>query len=239
MPIVDNLKVKIFMDGADIESIGKSAEKYPFVKGFTTNPTLMRKSGVSDYKDFALRAIEASGGAPISFEVFSDEFEDMERQSRIISSWGENVFVKIPITNTKGESSSRLIERLSGDGIRLNVTAILSVEQVKTAAAALSGATPSIVSVFAGRIADTGVDPVPVMKESLRILSGKPRAELLWASTREILNIVQADAASCHIITVTEGVIGKLNLLGRDLDEYSLDTVKTFYNDASAAGYKL
>jgi transaldolase len=239
MPDVDSLNVKIFMDGADIESIKKSAEKYPFVKGFTTNPTLMRKSGVSDYKDFALRAIDASRGAPISFEVFSDEFDDMERQSRIISSWGENVFVKIPISNTKGESSSRLIERLSGDGVRLNVTAILSIGQVKAAASALNRETPSIVSVFAGRIADTGTDPVPIMEESLRVLAGHPRAELLWASTRELLNIIQADSAGCHIITVTEGVIGKLNLLGRDLDEYSLDTVKMFHNDADAAGYKL
>jgi transaldolase len=236
---IDSLKVKIFMDGADIESIKKSAEKFPFVKGFTTNPTLMRKTGVNDYRDFALRAIEASGGAPISFEVFSDEFEDMERQSRIISSWGENVFVKIPITNTRGESSSGLIERLSGDGVRLNVTAILSLEQARIAVAALSDAAPSIVSVFAGRIADTGVDPVPVMKECRRLMLGHPRAELLWASTREILNIIQADFADCHIITVTEGVIGKLNLLGRDLDEYSLDTVKMFYNDAAAAGYRL
>jgi transaldolase len=239
MPSIDSLRVKIFMDGADIESIKKSAENFPFVKGFTTNPTLMRKSGVNDYKDFALRAIDASGGAPISFEVFSDEFDDMERQSRIIASWGENVYVKIPITNTKGESSSGLIERLSGGGVRLNVTAVLSIGQVKIAAAALNSGTPSIVSVFAGRIADTGTDPVPVMKESLRLLSGKPRAELLWASTREILNVVQADSAGCHIITVTEGVIGKLGLLGRDLDEYSLDTVKMFYHDAAAAGYKL
>ncbi|MDR2780824.1 MAG: hypothetical protein LBB28_06835, partial [Synergistaceae bacterium] len=167
MPSIDDLKVKIFLDGADIESIRKSAEKFPFVKGYTTNPTLMRKSGVSDYRDFALRAIEASGGAPISFEVFSDEFEDMERQSRIISSWGESVFVKIPITNTRGESSSALIKRLSDDGVRLNVTAILSIGQVTTVAEALNDKAPSIVSVFAGRIADTGIDPVPMMKECL------------------------------------------------------------------------
>ncbi|MDR1510779.1 MAG: transaldolase [Synergistaceae bacterium] len=239
MPGIDSLKVKVFLDGADIESIKRIPKKYPFVRGFTTNPTLMRKSGVLDYKDFALRAIDAAEGAPISFEVFSDEFEDMERQSRIISSWGENVFVKIPITNTKGESSSGLIERLSGDGVRLNVTAILTVGQVKTAAAALAGGAPSIVSVFAGRIADTGIDPIPMMKECLDVVSKKPRAELLWASTRELLNIVQADSTGCHIITAAESVIARLNLLRRDLDEYSLDTVKMFYNDAAAAGYRL
>ncbi|MDR1137353.1 MAG: transaldolase [Synergistaceae bacterium] len=239
MPKTDSLKIKIFMDGADIESIRKSAEKFPFVKGFTTNPTLMRKSGVKNYKDFALQAINYSEGSPISFEVFSDEFEEMERQSRIISSWGENVFVKIPITNTKGESSSGLIERLSDGGVRLNVTAILTVEQAKIAAAALNVDVPSVVSVFAGRIADTGIDPVPMMRDCLSALSGKPRAELLWASTRELLNIVQADSIGCHIITATADVIGKLELLGRDLDEYSLDTVKMFHSDAAAAGYEL
>jgi transaldolase len=239
MPSVDDLTIKIFMDGADIESIKTSAVRFPFVKGFTTNPTLMRNAGITDYKGFALEAINAARGLPISFEVFSDEFDDMERQARVISSWGNNAFVKIPITNTKGESSSKLIEKLSNDGVKLNVTAILSLDQVKATASALNKNAESIISVFAGRIADTGRDPLPIMKECLSVLSGHRASELLWASPREILNIFQADSCGCHIITVTTDVMAKLKNVGRDLDGFSLDTVKMFYNDAGAAGYQL
>jgi transaldolase len=236
---IDTLKIKIFMDGADIESIKNAARDFPFIRGFTTNPTLMRRAGVGDYKGFALRAIDAAGGLPVSFEVFSDDFDDMERQARIIASWGKNTYVKIPITNTKGEHSAPLVKKLSADGVKLNVTAILTTNQVLNTAQALDPGVPSIVSVFAGRIADTGRDPIPVMKECLSLLSERPKAELLWASPRELLNIFQADAAGVQIITATRDVIAKLKSVGRDLSEFSLDTVKMFYNDAQAAGYKL
>jgi transaldolase len=236
---IDALKIKIFLDGADIKSIKSAARDFPFIKGFTTNPTLMRKAGVEDYKGFALRAIDAAGGLPISFEVFSDDFDDMERQAGIIASWSENAYVKIPITNTKGEPSVTLIKKLSANGIKLNITAILATGQVFDTAQALDPGTPAIVSVFAGRIADTGRDPIPVMRECLSLLSERPQAELLWASPREPLNIFQADAAGVPIITATRDVIAKLKLAGRDLAEFSLDTVRMFYNDAQAAGYKL
>jgi transaldolase len=239
MPSFDDLKIKIFMDGADVGAIKNSSSQFPFVRGFTTNPTLMRKAGVKDYKGFALEAIAAANGLPISFEVFSDEFPDMERQARIISSWGENAFVKIPITNTKRESSSGLIKKLSEDGVKLNITAILSLSQVETTAAVLNQDVPAIVSVFAGRIADTGRDPIPHMKECLSILSRRPKAELLWASPRELLNIFHAESAGCHIITATTDVIAKLKLAGRELEDFSLETVRMFYNDAKAAEYKL
>ncbi|MDR1514240.1 MAG: transaldolase [Synergistaceae bacterium] len=235
----DDLKVKIFMDGADIESIKSRGASFPFVKGFTTNPTLMRKAGVGDYQSFAKQAISAACGLPISFEVFSDEFDDMGRQARIIASWGPNAYVKIPVTNSKGESSRDLIKSLSKDGISLNVTAILTLGQVKHVAEALDEDVPAIVSVFAGRIADTGRDPVPVMKECLSALKARPNAELLWASPRELLNIVQADEAGCHIITATPGLISKLKLLGKDLEEFSLETVRMFRDDAVAAGFLL
>jgi transaldolase len=236
---IPKLKIKIFLDGADLESIKNATREFPFVKGFTTNPSLMRKAGVTDYKGFALKAIEAAGGLPISFEVFSDDFADMERQAKIIASWGANAYVKIPITDTKGESAAPLVKKLSASGVKLNVTAIMTTEQVRLTAEALDAATPAIVSVFAGRIADTGRDPIPVMKENLALLSAKPKAELLWASSREALNIFQADESGTHIITATRDLIAKMKLAGRDLDEYSLDTVKTFYDDAQAAGYKL
>jgi transaldolase len=236
---IDALKIKIFMDGADIGSIKSAVRDFPFIRGFTTNPTLMRKAGVEDYKDFALRAIDAAGGLPISFEVFSDDFDDMARQAGIIASWSENAYVKIPITNTKGEHSAALVKKLSAGGVKLNITAILTTDQVLDTAQALDPGVPAIVSVFAGRIADTGRDPIPIMTECLSLLSERPRAELLWASPREALNIFQADAAGVPIITATRDVIAKLKLAGRDLAEFSLDTVKMFYNDARAAGYKL
>lgn len=216
-----------------------AARESGIVKGFTTNPTLMRKSGVNDYEVFAREALAAVSGMPISFEVFADEFEEMERQARQICTWGESVYVKIPITNTKGHSSIDLIKRLSSGGVKLNVTAILTIEQVRDVVHALDPKIPAIVSVFAGRIADTGRDPVPLMRHCADIVKAKPNAQLLWASPRELLNIFQAEAAGCHIITVTNDILKKLTMVGKSLDELSLDTVKMFYNDASAAGFKL
>jgi transaldolase len=232
------MRISIYSDGADVRDMAE-AHRAGLVTGFTTNPTLMRKSGVSDYSLFAREALDATGGLPISFEVFSDEFEEMERQARLMSSWGEAVFVKIPITNTRGESSIPLIRRLSGAGVKLNVTAILTIEQVREVVEALDAETPAIVSVFAGRIADTGRDPVPLMREAAGIVAQKPKAQLLWASPRELLNIFQAEECGCHIITVTPDLLKKLSMVGKPLEELSLDTVKMFYNDASAAGYRL
>lgn len=231
-------RIKLFADGADLETMVR-AYREGAVDGFTTNPTLMRKAGVALYEAFAMAALQRIPDAPISFEVFSDEFDGMELQARRIASWGENVYVKVPITNTKGESSMPLVRRLSADGVKINVTAILTLEQVKSCARGLAGNTPSIVSVFAGRIADTGRDPVPLMREALQRLRPCPRAELLWASPREVLNIYQAEAIGCHIITATPDVLGKLKLRGRDLKGYSRDTVQMFYDDARAAGYRI
>lgn len=233
-----NLSIAIYADGADVRDM-IAARDAGLVKGFTTNPTLMRKSGIADYEAFARQALDAVGGMPISFEVFADEFDEMERQAKRIATWGEGVFVKIPITNTRGESSVPLIARLSAAGVKLNVTAILTLEQVRAVVDALDPETPAIVSVFAGRIADTGVDPVPLMREAAGIVAARPKAELLWASPRELLNIFQADEVGCHIITVTSDILKKLAMVGKPLDELSLDTVKMFYNDASAAGYTL
>jgi len=233
-----NLKIAIYADGADVRDM-VAARDAGVVKGFTTNPTLMRKSGVSDYASFAKEALEATGGMPISFEVFADEFDEMERQAKLISTWGDAVFVKIPITNTRGESAVPLIRRLSAAGVKLNVTAILTLDQVRDVVGALHPDTPAIVSVFAGRIADTGVDPVPLMREAAQICAAKPKAELLWASPRELLNIFQADECGCRIITVTADILKKLAMVGKPLDELSLDTVKMFFNDAAAAGFKL
>ena len=233
------LRIHLYADGADVRDMA-AARHAGTVKGFTTNPTLMRKSGVTDYAAFAREALEATGGMPISFEVFADEFDEMERQAKLIATWGDAVFVKIPITNTKGESSIPLIAHLSAAGVKLNVTAILTLEQVREVVDALDADTPAIVSVFAGRIADTGVDPVPLMREAARICAAKPKAELLWASPRELLNIFQADEVGCHIITVTSDILKKYaTLFGKPLDELSLDTVKMFFNDASAAGFRL
>lgn len=232
------LRIRIYSDGADVREM-QAAAAAGLVRGFTTNPTLMRKSGVSDYAAFAREALAAVAGMPISFEVFADEFAEMERQARLIATWGDAVYVKIPVTNTKGESSVDLIRRLSAAGVKLNVTAILTLDQVRDVVAALDRETPAIVSVFAGRIADTGRDPVPLMRDAATIVSEKPKAELLWASPRELLNIFQAEECGCDIITVTPELLRKLALVGRSLDELSLDTVKMFHTDAAAAGFTL
>ncbi len=236
--MVPQLKISIYADGADVRDM-IAARDGGLVKGFTTNPTLMRKCGVADYAAFAREALDATGGMPISFEVFADDFDEMERQAKLIATWGEPVFVKIPITNTKGESAIPLIKRLADAGVKLNVTAILTLDQVRAVVDALNPDIPAIVSVFAGRIADTGRDPVPLMREAAEICAAKPKAELLWASPRELLNIFQAEECGCRIITVTSDILKKLAMVGKSLDELSLDTVKMFYNDASAAGFKL
>ena len=235
---LEDLSIKIFADGADLAGM-LDLYRQPYIKGFTTNPTLMRKAGVADYRAFARDVLAAIPDRPISFEVFSDEFAEMERQAREIASWGSNVYVKIPVTNTRGESAGALVRRLSHDGVKLNVTALLPIEQVCEIAEALAGGAPACVSVFAGRVADTGVDPVPLMARAVEILRAVPTAELIWASPRELLNIFQADAIGCHIITVTHDILKKLPLVGRDLHDYSLDTVKMFHGDAEHAGYSL
>ncbi|MEZ5785635.1 MAG: transaldolase [Xanthobacteraceae bacterium] len=235
---VEQLKVKIFADGADLKGIEASATN-PLIKGFTTNPTLMRAAGVTDYRAFALDVLKVVPDRPVSFEVFADDFPTMEAQAREIASWGDNVYVKIPVTNTKGEFAGPLIATLSRAGVKVNVTAVLTVEQVNRIGAALAEATPAVVSVFAGRIADTGIDPVPVMAECVRILKARPKAELLWASPRELLNIFQAHDIGCHIITVTNDLIKKLALVGKDLTLYSRETVAMFHKDALAAGYSI
>lgn len=239
MRSIDQLTVKLFLDGADLDHIAEAVRTMPHIAGFTTNPTLMRKAGITDYEGFARAAIDIVGDKPISFEVFSDDFATMEAEARIIHSWGGNTYVKIPVTNTKGASAAPLIARLSADGIKLNVTALTTLDQVRTVEAALCERTPAIVSVFAGRIADTGVDPVPVMRDAVALLADCPRAELLWASPRELLNVIHADESGCHIITATRDVLAKLPLIGKDLSQYSLETVQMFYNDARAAGYDL
>jgi transaldolase len=235
---VTERRIKLFMDGAYLADM-KDAYARRLVQGFTTNPTLMRKAGVSDYEAFAREAIAAIPDLPISFEVFSDDFPSMEREARKIASWGGCTYIKVPITNTQGESSVPLIRRLAADGLPLNVTAILTLQQVKDVAAVLNPAVPSVVSVFAGRVADTGVDPVPMMRESVKILAPNPKAELLWASPRELLNLIQAEECGCHILTATNDLIKKLPLIGKDLAAYSLETVQMFYDDAQSAGFKL
>ncbi len=238
MRSVADLRVKIFADGADLPGIIKLYAN-SLIKGFTTNPTLMRKAGVKDYADFARDVLQAVPDRPVSFEVFADEFGEMERQAREIAGWGPNVNVKIPVTNTKGTFCGPLIEQLSHAGIAVNVTAVMTLEQVSAIARCLAPDTPAIVSVFAGRIADTGRDPVPLMTEAVRILKARPKAELIWASPRELLNIFQADDIGCHIITVTHDVLGKLSLVGKDLAAYSLETVEMFHRDAQAAGFSI
>ena len=238
MTVMDELKVKLYADGADRDGMLEMYDK-PYIQGFTTNPTLMKKAGISDYEAFAHDILQSIPDRPISFEVFADEFEEMERQALKIKTWGENVYVKIPVSNTRKEMSYNLIQRLSEAGVRLNITAMLTLDQVQQVADAVRNGPESIVSVFAGRIADTGLDPVPVMKEALEILQSAPRAELLWASPREVLNIYQADAIGCHIITATNDIIRKLSLAGKDLAQYSLETVQMFYDDAEKAGYSL
>jgi transaldolase len=238
LPAVDKLTIKIFADGADLKGM-RDAAAQPIIKGFTTNPTLMRQAGVSDYKKFALEVLKFIPDRPVSFEVFADDFPTMEGQGREIASWGSNVYVKVPVTNTKGEFAGPLLTRLSAAGVKLNVTAITTNDQVKRVAASLAENVPAIVSVFAGRIADTGRDPVPLMREAVSLLKSRPQAELLWASPRELLNIFQADAIGCHIITVTGDLIKKLALVGKDLDRYSLETVEMFHKDALSAAFTI
>jgi len=235
---VSDLKVKIFADGADKNGMLEMYAK-PFVKGFTTNPTLMRKAGVADYRAFARDVVAAIPDRPISFEVFSDEFEEMERQAREIATWGSNVNVKIPVTNTRSEPSYDLVARLTRAGIPVNVTAVFTLEQVRSVVAHLDPSTPAFVSVFAGRIADTGRDPVPLMAEAKAILRQAPRAELIWASPREMLNVFHAEAAGCDVITVTNDLLAKLANVGKDLAAFSLETVKMFRDDAVKAGFRL
>lgn len=232
-------QIKIFADGASVPSILASA-KNPRIAGFTTNPTLMRKDGVSDYRAFAREVLAHVKTQPISFEVFADEFAEMKRQALEIKTWGSNVYVKIPITNTRRQSSIPLVKELAASGVKLNVTAICTLDQVRETSAALAGGAPSVVSVFAGRIADTGRDPVPLMREALGICrAADEKIELLWASPRELLNIVQAAEVGCDIITVTPDLLKKLELVGKDLGDYSLETVQMFFRDAQAAGYVL
>jgi len=236
MTQVDELKVKLFADGADLQGM-LAMRANPLICGFTTNPTLMRKAGVADYETFARQVLAAIPDRPVSFEVFADDFDGMEQQGRVIAAWGRNVYVKIPVVTTSGQFTGPVIRRMSRDGILLNVTAVMTVPQVADVADALSLDTPAIVSVFAGRIADTGVDPMPHMRACLEALAKRPKAELLWASPRELLNIFQADEVGCHIITATNDVLAKLQLVGKNLTEYSRETVQMFYRDANACGF--
>jgi transaldolase len=234
----EDLRVKIFADGADKAGM---LEMYrnPLVKGFTTNPTLMRKAGVKDFEAFARDVLDAIPDRPISFEVFSDDFDEMERQARTIARWGSNVYVKIPVTDTRAGSSVPLVRKLAAAGIKLNVTALMTVAQVEGISAALADGPSSFVSLFAGRIADSGRDPLPIVREALTVLAAHPLQELIWASPRELLNVVQADALGVHIITATNDILSKLSLLGKDLDAFSLDTVRMFYEDARSCGFEL
>ena len=235
---IDQLKVKIFADGADVKGMVEMYAK-PYVKGFTTNPTLMRKAGISDYKGFAREVLAKIPDRPISFEVFSDDFAEMERQAKEIASWGSNVNVKIPVTNTQGEPAYALVRRLSHAGIKLNITAMFTLEQVRDVVAALDPKTPAFISVFAGRIADTGRDPMPLMAAAHAQVHMLPHAELIWASPRELLNVFHAEAVHCDIITVTNDVLAKLSNVGKDLAQFSLETVKMFHDDAQKAGFAL
>jgi transaldolase len=238
MTRLEDLKVKIFADGAEKAGMLEMYAK-PYIKGFTTNPTLMHKVGLTDYRAFARDIVEAIPDRPISFEVFSDEFDEMERQAREIATWGDNVYVKIPVTNTRREPAYDLVQRLANEGVKLNVTAIMTIDQVRNVVNAVKDGAPSCVSVFAGRIADTGRDPVPIMSECVEILKSAPQSELIWASPRELLNVLQADDIGCHIITVTNDILKKLPLVGKDLADYSLDTVKMFFEDGRKAGFSL
>jgi transaldolase len=235
---VEALRVKIFADGADK---GGMLDMYrmPHIRGLTTNPTLMKKAGVQDYKAFAKDVLAVIRDKPVSFEVFSDDFVEMERQAMEIASWSDNVYVKIPVTNTYRESAGSVVRKLSNAGVKVNVTALMTLPQVRQITEVLAADTPAYISVFAGRIADTGRDPVPLMTAALELMKLKPKAELIWASPRELLNIFQADDIGCHIITVTNDLLKKLDLVGYDLTDYSLDTVKMFFNDAAAADFRL
>jgi transaldolase len=238
MTTLEQFTVKIFADGADLASMLELYTR-PYIKGLTTNPTLMRKAGVANYRAFAHEVLSEIKDKPVSFEVLADDCAAMERQALEIAGWADNVFVKIPITNTRRESCCPLITRLADREVKLNVTALMTLSQVRDVSAALSPATPSYVSVFAGRIADTGVDPLPLMARALEILKGNSKAQLMWASSRELLNIFQANSIGCHVITVTADVLGKLPLIGYDLAQFSLDTVKMFHDDAQGAGFSL
>lgn len=234
----DQLSISIFADGADIEGL-RALAAMPHISGFTTNPTLMRKAGVEDYKRFAHEALEVIGDRPISFEVFSDEPDEMLEQGREIASWGPNVFVKVPVSTTDGTSTEHVVRALSHDGVQVNVTALMTLAQVEAVTAALQGGAPSNISVFAGRIADTGRDPIPLMRSALEVMGAAPNATLIWASPREVLNIVQADEIGCHIITVTYDLLAKLDGLAKPLDQFSLETVQMFHRDATAAGFSI
>lgn len=238
MTPVSGLNVDVFADGADLDGIAALAAN-PLIKGFTTNPTLMRKAGIAEYESFARDVLEVVPTLPVSFEVFADDFDEMETQAREIASWGANVNVKIPITNTRGEFAGPLVERLSKSGVSINVTALMQLEQVEKITAYLEGSVTAFVSVFAGRIADTGRDPIPIMTEAVACLAQKPSAKLIWASPRELLNIYHAEQCGCQVITVTNDVLAKLPTIGKDLDQYSLETVQMFYRDATSAGYQI
>ena len=238
MKTIDHLKVKIFADGA-LKNEMLDMHQKTFIKGLTTNPTLMNKAGIKDYRAFCKDILTVIKDKPLSFEVFSDDFTDMERQALEIASWGDNVYVKIPITNTKSEPCYALVKKLADKKVKLNITAIMTLDQVSNVVDALDPDVAAYISIFAGRIADTGRDPIPMMQSALLMMKEKPLSELIWASPRELLNIFQADQIGCHIITVTHDILKKLALVDYDLDKYSLDTVKMFYNDAVVAGYKL
>jgi transaldolase len=238
MKTVNDLRVKLFADGADKAGMMEMYAK-PYIKGFTTNPTLMRKVGITDYAAFAKDVLKSIPDRPISFEVFSDDFEEMRRQALLIASWGPNVYVKVPITNTHRRSAIPLIGELAKKGVRLNVTALMTLEQVRDVSEAIGSQAPACISVFAGRVADTGRDPVPVMQKAVSLMKRYPNQELIWASPRELLNIFQADEIGCHIITVTNDILKKLDIVGKDLGQYSLETVKMFRDDAVKAGFNL
>jgi len=234
---ITELNVKIFADGADKQGMLEMYAK-PYIKGFTTNPTLMRQAGIGDYRAFAKDILAIIRDRPISFEVFSDEFDEMARQAREIATWGENVYVKIPVTNTRREPAYGLVRQLSHSGVNVNVTALMTLTQVASVAEAVQGGAACSISVFAGRIADTGYDPVPLMAAAVELLRQAPNAELIWASPRELLNVYQADAIGCHIITVTNDILKKIPLIGKDLTEFSLETVQMFYDDAQKVGFR-
>jgi transaldolase len=236
--MMDGLSTRVFADGADLDAILALAS-HPRISGFTTNPTLMWKAGLTDYADFAQRLLERITHQPISFEVFADGADAIRRQARVIAGWGDNVYVKVPITTTSGESMVPLVRELSESGVKVNVTALFTTAQVELVTAAVQNGAPSYLSVFAGRIADAGIDPVPIMARSVDIMVEAPRAELIWASPREVLNVVQADRVGCHIITMTHDLLPKLELLGKDLEQFSLETVQMFHRDAAAAGFTL
>jgi transaldolase len=238
MPSLKDLKVKLFADGADLAAMVEMSRR-PYIGGLTTNPTLMHKAGITDYRAFAHKVLAAIPDKPISFEVFSDEFDEMHRQALEIMSWGKNVYVKIPVTNTRAQPADDLIHTLASEGVKLNITAMTTIPQVQRISKALGDYASSYVSVFAGRIADTGRDPLPIMKQAMEILRPHPTQELIWASPRELFNVIQADQIGCHIITATTDVLKKLELIGKDLTAYSLDTVKMFYQDAKSAGFSL